>query len=100
MLDELHCILYAGDVIEIVVEQGGYSMRFLANYARLSDTIRLNRLHIESEAPSRIPAGLFKLVAQAVLEFLNAQVLEILGAKRTTGSTPGRIPGPVRYERK
>ena len=100
MFDELHCILYAGAVIEIIVEQDGFRLQFLADFARSDGIIRLSRMHVESEAPSRIPAGLLKLVGQAVLEFLNAQVLEILGARRTTGSTPGRIPGTVRYERK
>ena len=100
MFDLLGCVLHQQSVLEVNVEDAGQQATFMADYTRSGTVIRLDALHAEGPGPNIIGIQGIRLVAQEVMEFLNADVLEIQGAVRTTGAVPGRVPLPFSIRRR
>jgi hypothetical protein len=60
----------------------------------------LRGVHIQDATPNRIGAANLMVMAQALMERLEYDGLEIEGAARTTGANPGHRPGRLRFRRR
>jgi hypothetical protein len=62
-------------------------------------TVLLKGLHVQADIPNQLGWANLKVVAQAVMKGMAVGELVIEGAPRTTGSSPGRRPGRIRFTR-
>jgi hypothetical protein len=99
MFDLLEVTLHAQTVLEVGVEEGGQRVDFMADYRRTDVVVTLGALHAEGPGPNILGLSGVRIIAQEVLEFLNAETMEIQGAVRTSGARPGRLPGAVVFKR-
>jgi hypothetical protein len=63
-------------------------------------TLRLIGLHIQGAAANAIGVANLRVLADAVMEKMDYDAIEIEGAIRTTGAGPGRRPGCLRFTRR
>lgn len=100
MFDLLELRLHEQLVLEVRIEDDDRRVEFMADYGRAGGTITLNALHAEGPGANVIGIEGLRLIAKEVLEFLNAEILEVHGAIRTTGAGPGRLPGRAVFRRR
>jgi hypothetical protein len=60
----------------------------------------LRQLHVQGPGANAIGPGNLRSLAEVVMERLDFDALEIEGALRTTGASPGRRPRPLRFTRR
>jgi hypothetical protein len=60
----------------------------------------LRQLHVQGPGANAIGPGNLRTLAEVVMERLDFDALEIEGALRTTGASPGRRPRPLRFTRR
>src|SRR5688500_18121847 len=60
----------------------------------------LRLLHVHAPGANAIGPGNLRSLAEVVMERLDFDALEIEGALRTTGASPGRRPRPLRFTRR
>lgn len=60
---------------------------------------RCSDLHIQSNLTNRLGVRGLRHLCLSVMEELDFDAIEIIGARRTTGAGPGRTPRPLRFTR-
>jgi hypothetical protein len=63
-------------------------------------TLVVRGIHMQGAGSNAIGNGNLMVMAQALLERMDYDGLEVEGAVRTTGANPGRRPGPFRFRRR
>jgi hypothetical protein len=63
-------------------------------------TLCLRGMHIEGPDPNTMGPANLRVLAEAVMERMNCDGIEIEGGTRSTGANPGRRPRPVRFTRR
>jgi hypothetical protein len=63
-------------------------------------TLCLQRVHIEGPGANAIGIANLRVLAAFVMEGMGYEAIEIEGALRTTGATPGHRPRPLRFTRR
>ncbi len=77
-----------------------WTVEVIANIRLDKEEVVPYGLHIDGPGAGRIgPSGL-RLIADQVMELYDVEALVIRGFRRTTGSTPGRIPDAMRFPRR
>ncbi len=77
-----------------------WTVEVIANVRLDEEEVVLYGLHIDGPGAGRVgPSGL-RRIADHVLELYDVEALVIRGFRRTTGSTPGRIPDALRFPRR
>ena len=83
--------------IEITTPAG--IIKFMAEAEDTGAVLVLRGAHIQGEASGLIGPGNLRLIARVVFERLGYDAIEIEGAARTTGVSPGRTPRRLRFAR-
>jgi hypothetical protein len=60
----------------------------------------LRNLHLQGPGANAIGTGNLRVLAEVVMERLDYDGLEVEGAVRTTGASPGHRPRPLRFTRR
>jgi len=90
-----------GQVAIIVIGTPAGEIKILAELHESGNELRLVRTHIQSSiAPNTLGVGRLRAIADAVMERMGYDAIEIEGADRTTGAGPGRTPGGIRFARR
>src|SRR5262245_31146236 len=75
-------------------------IRIMVELREQGRTLHLIGLHIQGAAPNAIGVANLRALADAVMEKMDYDAIEIEGAVRTTGARPGRRPGRLRFARR
>ena len=75
-------------------------LRIMAELEEQGRTLRLLGLHIQGATANAIGTGNLRVLADAVMEKLDYDAVEVEGAVRTTGASPGRRPRCLRFTRR
>lgn len=85
---------------EIVTPAG--TLRAMAEAERKGRVLIFHGFHMHGEniGSNQFGPANFLRLAQAVMEYFDADEIEIEGAIRTSGANPGHRPRPIRFARK
>jgi hypothetical protein len=75
-------------------------IKIMAELEEQGRTLRLIGLHIQGAVANAIGVANLRVLADAVMEKMDYDAIEIEGAVRTTGASPGRRPGRFRFTRR
>jgi hypothetical protein len=75
-------------------------IQIMAELQEAGRTLRLIGLHIQGAAANTIGIANLRILANAVMEKMDYDAIEVEGAVRTTGASPGRRPGRLRFARR
>ena len=87
-------------VITLLVTTPAGRLSFVAEAIMLGTVLRLRGVHVQDGGRNAIGAANLMVIAQAMLEGMDLDGLEVEGALRTTGANPGRRPGVIRFSRR
>lgn len=83
-----------GDVVEIV-GHGKTTITVIADMQLVGETLILNRVHMDGSGPGSSSVGELREMARELGRQHGAKEVRVLGAMRTTGAVPGKIPRPI-----
>lgn len=83
---------------EIVVD--GHRLTVITSVSFKEDTVILYKLHVDGPGANVLGTAKLREIAAAVMEQYDVAELEIHGFPRTTGASPGRTPGVLRFRRR
>jgi hypothetical protein len=86
-------------VVTVVVSTPGGTLRFMAEPEMSGSTLILRGVHVQDAWANAVGAGNLKVLARTVMERMDLDGLVVEGALRTTGASPGRRPGVLRFSR-
>jgi hypothetical protein len=75
-------------------------IRVIAELEQQGRTLRLIGLHIQGATANAIGTTNLRVLADAVMENMDYDAVEVEGAIRTTGAGPGRRPRRLRFTRR
>jgi hypothetical protein len=75
-------------------------IRVIAELEQQGRTLRLIGLHIQGATANAIGTTNLRVLADAVMENMDYDAIEVEGAVRTTGASPGRRPRRLRFTRR
>jgi hypothetical protein len=75
-------------------------IKIMAELEEQGQTLRLVGLHIQGAIANAIGVANLRILADAVMEKTDYDAIEIEGAVRTTGASPGHRPGRLRFTRR
>ena len=87
-------------IVTAVVETPAGQLLMMAECHVEGRTLRVRRLHVQGEGANSVGAGNLRAIADIVMEGMDFDALEVEGALRTTGATPGRRPRAFRFARR
>ena len=87
-------------VVTIVVTTPAGRLTFIAEPVSRGATLVLQGTHVQGAHPNAVGMANLMVVAQAVMEGMGFDGLEVEGALRTTGANPGHRPRPIRFTRR
>lgn len=85
-----------GDVLQIVGEGPKGRIEVVAEMVRNGDTVVLRGLHADGSGPGSLGFSEIRAFAREFGRLQDAKIVEIHGARRTTGANRGKIPKPIR----
>ncbi len=97
---ELVADLTDDPVVTLFVNTPGGRFAVLGEAFEQGSLLVVRAAHIQGGGPNTVGAGKLMVVAQALMERMDYDGLEIEGAVRTSGANPGRRPGSVRFARR
>src|SRR5262245_978596 len=78
----------------------GGEIRIMAELVERDRTLRLIGLHIQGSTANAIGIANLRSLADAVMQKMDYDAIEVEGAIRTTGAGPGRRPRALRFTRR
>jgi hypothetical protein len=84
--------------VTVVTPEG--ELRMMAEVEQDGTTLKLLGLHVQGLKPNTVGPGNLRVIAEAVMERMGYDGLEIEGAVRTTGINPGHRPARLRFKRR
>jgi hypothetical protein len=87
-------------VATVSFETPAGEIKIMAELEEQGRTLRLVGLHIQGAAANEIGVANLRRLADTVMEKMDYDAIEIEGAVRTTGASPGRRPGRLRFSRR
>jgi hypothetical protein len=91
--------LTADPVVTVVVATPDGTLRFMAEPEMARSALILRGVHVQDAWANALGAGNLKVLARTVMERMELDGLVVEGALRTTGASPGRRPGVLRFSR-
>jgi hypothetical protein len=83
-----------GDVVEIRAS-GNTTVTVICDMQLVGQTLILNRLHLDGSGPGSSSIGELREMVREFGRQRGAKEVMVLGAKRTTGAAPGKVPRPI-----
>lgn len=87
-------------VATVSFETPAGQIRIMAELKEEGRTLRLIGLHIQGAAGNAVGIANLRILADTVMDKMDYDVIEVEGAVRTTGASPGRRPGRLRFVRR
>jgi hypothetical protein len=88
-------------VVTATINTPNGELRIMAEVAEQGRTLRLIGFHIQGATPNEIGVPNLRVMADAVMEKMDYyDAIEVEGAPRTTGASPGRRPRLLRFTRR
>jgi hypothetical protein len=87
-------------VVTVSFETPAGQIQAMAELKEEGRTLYLIGLHIQGAAANAVGVANLRILADAVMEKMDYDVIEVEGAVRTTGAGPGRRPGHLRFARR
>src|SRR5207249_9884435 len=87
-----------GGAIDAILRSGVTEIEIIANMRREGDTLILEGLHLAKNLGEHLTLSQLTDFAKAFARHQGVKEIRVLGAKRTTGRTSGRIPKPFIIE--
>ena len=86
-------------IVAVVTSAG--QIEVIAELIEVGRVLRVIRTHVQSNMPpNAFGPTVLRAIADAAMEEMDYDAIEIEGAARTTGAGPGRIPKPIRFARR
>lgn len=87
-------------VVTLLVSTPAGRLTFVAEPEERGSTLVLKGTHVQDARPNAIGTANLMVVAQALMEGMDFDGLEVEGAIRTTGANPGHRPRLFRFARR
>ena len=84
-------------VVTIAISTPAGVLKVMAEVEERGTVLLLKGTHVQADAVNKIGISNLRLIALVVLERLGYDAIEIEGALRTTGASPGRNPRRLRF---
>ncbi len=94
--------LTVGRVWTFFVDVPGYMLKVMANEGETSPDgkqITLSGVHMDGPGPNEIGVPNLRMIGDRFCEVFGYDELVVQGASRTTGASPERSPGHLRFKR-
>jgi hypothetical protein len=89
-----------GPTVLAEFELSGQAISVVADIRLDDETITLYNLHVDGPGAGVFGVSALRRLIDGIMEFYDVESLEIHGFRRTTGAGPGRIPAPLRFNRR
>ncbi len=87
-------------VVTIVITTPAGRLTVAAEPVVSGTILVLRGTHLQDSRPNAMGAANLMVIAQALMERMEFDGVDVEGALRTTGANPGRRPGVVRFRRR
>lgn len=87
-------------VVTLLVATPVGRLMFVAEPVERGGTLVLRGTHVQDARPNAVGTANLMVIAQALMERMGFDGLEVEGAIRTTGANPGRRPRVFRFARR
>ena len=87
-------------VVTLVAITPAGRLAFAAEFMNRGTTLVLRGTHVQDANPNAVGAANLMVIAQALMEGMGFDGLEVEGAVRTTGANPGHRPRAFRFTRR
>ena len=85
----------------IVITTPAGTIDVMAEIDEIGNTLRLTRTHVQSESGANaLGVRRLRVIADAAMERMDYDAIEVEGGALTTGAGPGRTPGGLRFIRR
>ena len=89
-----------GNVITLVLETPDGPIELMGYVTDLNQKeLRVQQVHIQGAGAPPVTSVKLQVMAEAVMEALHVDTVQIQGAARSSGANPGRTPRPFRFFR-
>ena len=87
-------------VVTVVVTTPAGQLTFMAELVGRGTTLVARSAYVQDARPNAVGAANLMVIAQALMEGMGFDGLEVEGAVRTTGANPGHRPSAFRFTRR